>query len=1727
MRIVIDMQGVQGGSRYRGIGRYTIALTQAIIKNGGQDNEIILALNGMFPESVEFIRAIFSPLLPKNNIRIWQAQAPVSQIESANDSRREAAELIREAFLASLNPDIVLVSSLFEGFHGNAVTSVGLLSNTVPTAVILYDLIPYINRDVYLANPLVASWYDNKIDHLRRADILFGISESSRQEGIGFLGFSEESCINISTAADEQFQPQNIEKSQELAIRSKYQLKHEFLMYTGGIDPRKNIEGLICAYAQLPISLRNERQLAIVCDIQPPSRAALEGLIREQGLSPHEVILTGFVPEKDLIALYNLCQAFVFPSWHEGFGLPALEAMACGRAVIAANTSSLPEVVGNKEALFNPLDQEAMTAKLYQVLTDADFRLRLQQHGLEQAKLFSWDTSAIRLLDALNIWFTGQSKKMNSVLPTKRLKLAYVSPLPPERSGISDYSAELLPELSRYYDIEVIVEQSAVIDPWVSANCQIRDSAWLRAHADKYERVLYHFGNSHFHQHMFSLLKEVPGVVVLHDFFLSGIVSHMELTGYRPDFWRNTLLFSHGYIPVEKRYHIPDIGDVIWEYPANAHVLQDATGVIVHAENSRRLSQKWYGQDSAKDWAVIPHLRTAVPTLDSQRYRAKLGISENSFVICSFGLLGPTKQNRRLLDAWLASDLAKDPNCVLIFVGENHNGEYGNQLVETINKSGLSNRIRITGWTDTDDFRKYLSIADLGVQLRTLSRGETSGTVLDCMNYGLPTIVNSNGSMADLPDDGVLKLPDLYEDIDLINALEMLWSNPEQRSVLGRRAREIILTQHNPRKCASQYAVQIERIYAEKVVKVPALINAISELKVPPSDEQALIALSESIDLSIPPQIGAPQFLVDISELVRGDSKSGIQRVVRSILLELLLNPPVGFKVEPIYANGEHSYYYARNFTLSFLDCPETGLPDEPISFKSGDVFLGLDLHPFVLTHRNFYQTLRNYGVEVRFVIYDLLSITHSQFFNDGAAEQFHRWLKVYAESDGIICISQSVATDVMSWLKVNGIQRERALKVNWFHLGADIQASKPTTGLVNNAASILAKIKAHPSFLMVGTVEPRKGHKQVLDAFNELWANNVDVNLVIVGKSGWRMEETIRLIRDHSKLNRRLFWLESISDEFLEQIYENSSCLIAASYGEGFGLPLIEAAQHKLPIIARDIPVFREVAGANASYYSGHTGQELAATIQEWLARYSIKDIPLSDHIPWLTWRESTSNLLDIIVNNQPYLTWEHDGIYRYWGSDDRLNTVVGKAKGHSILSNFEAGCLIYGPYINLSAGDYTLVVFGELGEGGAGGAYIDIAVNGGTVLLEHKFQATEASGQIATLTLRLERDYTSVEIRTWVTAQSDITISRIELSPYVKPIEYGVVHYCGSDSRFHTQAGRREGLEILSSGKSGYLLFGLYIPLKAGNYVVVIEGEIAGNGVAGAYLDVAVNGGEKLAHQEIRYLSGTNKLVVLSLHLERDYPDVEVRVWVNELSDIKVSDLLIYPNLLNDEQNRVLAHGSRKFLAADSRIYSQVGRYINFDIFSTGVAGYLLYGPYLALPSGSYQIKIYGRIEQTSDCLIDVVIDRGSQVLASKKLSALSTNGLLIILYVQLDHSVLDMEVRVKVDDQTSMQLSSLEFIPIDQISGTRDIEPESLHEEKVEKPVVSVAKRSLFDKKSRKVDPALQEKVVSGVEEEQVNESKLSSNQDSELVLNENSTDISPLKKKFSEKFLDFFR
>ena len=820
-----------------------------------------------------------------------------------------------------------------------------------------------------------------------------------------------------------------------------------------------------------------------------------------------------------------------------------------------------------------------------------------------------------------------------------RPRLAYVSPLPPLQSGIADYSAELVPELARYYDVELIADQTAVAGAQLVGAYPLRQLDWFEQHAHEFDRVLYHFGNSGVHRHMFELLRRVPGIVVLHDFFLSGVLDNLETEGYLAQGYLRAMYESHGYSGLlDQRKHGRNAS--IWKYPVNKGVLDSASGVIVHSEFSKQLARRWYGADAAAGWRTVPLLRGRQAPVTRAEARARLGIGEQDYLVCSFGMLGRIKRNEELLDAFLASRLAADPRCRLVFVGANDPGPYGAGLAQKIAASAAAGRIAITGFVSAPQYADYAAACDTAVQLRSNTRGETSAAVLDCLLHGAPTIVNAHGANAEIGDELLLKIPDEFSIEQLAAALDRLQADPALRAGYARTAMAYMDAEHDRQRVGASMAAAIEEVHAHsRHTRYAQLIATLAGLPGEP-DERVLADAARAIALNQPP-LAPRQLFVDVSAMVQSDLKTGIQRVVRSVLLALIADPPPGYRIEPVYSHGgNRGYLYARRYALEMLG--ETGLQleDAPLELRRGDVFLGLDLFTNgTVQNQACLQLMRQRGVDLYFVMYDLLPVLRPEAFPFGTERYFKEFLGTVASvADGVVCISRAVADELEAWLLQQPAPRLAPLNIGYFHLGADIHASAPSAGLPPNAQQVFDAVAARPSFLMVGTVEPRKGQAQALAAIELLWEQGIDANLVIVGKQGWMVDQLAERIGAHPESGTRLFWLPGVSDEMLLALYARASALLAASEGEGFGLPLIEAAQHDIPIIARDLPVFREVAGEHALYFSGLAPADLAAVLGGWLTLQREGQAPVSSGMPWLNWQQSAQQLLDAIVRQQWY---------------------------------------------------------------------------------------------------------------------------------------------------------------------------------------------------------------------------------------------------------------------------------------------------------------------------------------------------------------------------------------------------------------------------------------------------------------------------------------------------------
>ena len=285
MRILIDLQGAQGLSYNRGIGRYSRSFLQAFIKNR-KDHEVYILLNSAFPKSIEALKREYETLLPKHHIVIFHTINPAEELNSDNEWRTKTSELIREKMIKDIAPDFLIISSLFEGTTDNSISSIGRFTKEIPTAVIFYDLIPYISPEKFLVNDEMKNWYGKKLESLKQADILLAISSSAQQEAIDHLNFPIEKITNISSAADASFRP----NQQSSNVKTKYHINRPFIMHTSAYEERKNFEGLIQAFSLLSEKQREAYQLVLVCKLNEIQIRSIEKTIQDSNLTSDEVI---------------------------------------------------------------------------------------------------------------------------------------------------------------------------------------------------------------------------------------------------------------------------------------------------------------------------------------------------------------------------------------------------------------------------------------------------------------------------------------------------------------------------------------------------------------------------------------------------------------------------------------------------------------------------------------------------------------------------------------------------------------------------------------------------------------------------------------------------------------------------------------------------------------------------------------------------------------------------------------------------------------------------------------------------------------------------------------------------------------------------------------------------------------------------------------------------------------------------------------------------------------------------------------------------------------------------------------------------------------------------------------------------------------------------------------------------------------------------------------------
>lgn len=753
MSVLLDIQGVQSRAHgERGIARYLLELAQALERVAPELLQAYvlnphLAVPGTLEPLTHTPKLAFADRVDVSSATAYHIGSPI-ELDVALDD---------------LWPPHVRQARL-------------------PLVVTLYDVIPLVFPMTYLSDPVPRRRYLARLELFRRAERILAISQASADDAADLLGIPHKRLRVVGTGVSAAFAPAADRTAAFAALHEKLPaVEPRYILFTGGIEPRKNIDRLLVAYSLLPQRVQDAHQLVIVCRVEPETRATLAERLRE--LEIHDrVLFTGFVPDDELVLLYQATELFVFPSLYEGFGLPIAEALACGAPVIAARNSALTELVDEPAALFDPRSVRSITSALERGLRNPALRARLLEKKLDPR--YRWNAVAERTAE---VYQEISTLRRAPARPRRRERIAFVTPLPPHLSGVADESYRLIEALTRLCEVDAFLDAEE-IEARAPAGVELRPARTLpivEAGLGGYDQVFYCLGNSEFHAEALALLRQRSGVVIAHDVRLSGLYAWAarNTPDVVPDGFHATLhrMYSDRLPPdVGAEGHVDFwTADRYGIYMAQEAIARSQR-FVVHSEHAARLARLDALPGDAGRVDVIPYAVINPEEFDPVEPDGVVRVG-------TFGIVSATKQPEKLVDAWkyVSCEL---PDAKLAFVGSDAGTGENERIRKRARAVGVEDALEQTGPLAEAELRKWITKSALAVQLRAASSGETSAVIARCMSAGVPTIVTRLGSAAELPDAATVKVARDVTPEALGRQIVSLLRDPERRTRLGAAA---------------------------------------------------------------------------------------------------------------------------------------------------------------------------------------------------------------------------------------------------------------------------------------------------------------------------------------------------------------------------------------------------------------------------------------------------------------------------------------------------------------------------------------------------------------------------------------------------------------------------------------------------------------------------------------------------------------------------------------------------------------------------------------------------------------------------------------------------------------------------------------------------------------------------------------------------------------------------
>lgn len=756
-------------------------------------------------------------------------------------------------------------------------------------------------------------------------------------------------------------------------------------------------------------------------------------------------------------------------------------------------------------------------------------------------------------------------------------RIAIVGPVLPMKTGIATYVSELISALD-FNDldihIEFIVSHKELFDLNFSLRIfgenQIKDVRYFCSNYDSYDAVIYNIGNSPYHETAINLLMFFPGLVVLHDVFLDSI--------YRWKDTKNGTSFEKRLIGVSglhKNFNENQRNDNYLDLLSE--IFAKATKIVVHSEHARDLIQHNF-KNMANELIIVLKLYKSINTYSSRQK----AIGGKAFNITSFGFIDDSKFNLEILKSFKDIFL-KYPNAKLNFVGQNEGSNYGKKINQYIIDNNLCDNVLITGFISEEDYKNWIDVSDVAIQLRKFSRGETSYTVLDCMSSGLPVIANSVGTLSELPENCKITVQDYDIETTLSKVLEKILRGEIALSEIGENAYKYIESYHSfeqtgkimfraaldnhPNRSKRQ---EIKKIYFNEI----EFLNTVET-------KDDLISYSYLITTDrVNLNDNKRRILIDTSGLDFELQKTGIERLSFHFIEQLIQSDE--FIITPYTQTNTKDLFYSAygKFSAHINNFPDL---EHKITFNSNDIILIVHANQSILEANKVYRHLKSQGLKFIFFVYDILPISHPQFFPNFVQEFYKDYVTIIEDlADLIVTDSLTTLTEIAALTNVD----KQSVIVHKYYPNKLVNRPSLSKRIKINLK--LAKLP-RPLVLLVGTVEPRKGY---LDLLKEIKKLNIDLSFVVVGKEGWknvdkleRIEilETIEGLKNCSKVR----WFVNADDETLTYLYSICDFYLSTSYAEGLGLPLLEANYFEIPIYARENNINLEILGNSNNLYT------------------------------------------------------------------------------------------------------------------------------------------------------------------------------------------------------------------------------------------------------------------------------------------------------------------------------------------------------------------------------------------------------------------------------------------------------------------------------------------------------------------------------------------------------------